>query len=100
MERLGAGLSTTHLTRPPLSSGDTELAEGWAAASMGDIADVVGGGTPQSTNPDNFAEAGNPWITPADLSEFDGVWIKRGRRGLSDQGLAACSARLLPPEPY
>lgn len=63
---------------------------------MGEVADVVGGGTPESIDPDNFADDGHPWITPADLSDFEGVWISSGRRWLTDKGLAGCSARLVP----
>lgn len=75
---------------------ETDLPEGWASATMGDISQVVGGGTPKSTDQGNFAESGHPWITPADLSNFSGIFIANGRRDLTDKGLAACSARLLP----
>lgn len=89
-------MSKTKPPQPRPTSADADLPEGWIAAHMGDVASVVGGGTPRSTDADNFADDGHPWITPADLSDFDGVWIRRGRRGLSDQGLANCSARLVP----
>ncbi len=63
---------------------------------MSDIAKVVGGGTPKSDDPANFDENGHPWITPADLSGFDGMHITHGRRSLSAQGLRSCSAVPLP----
>jgi type I restriction enzyme, S subunit len=90
-------MSKTKHTQPTVHKTGTDLPEGWASTIMGDVAEVIGGGTPKSTDPNNFADDGHPWVTPADLSDFDGVWIKRGRRGLSDQGLAGSSARLVPP---
>jgi type I restriction enzyme, S subunit len=73
-----------------------ELPESWAECTMGDIADVVGGGTPKASDPTNFAERGHPWITPADLSHFRDVYIQRGGRDLSDQGLKTSSAMMVP----
>jgi len=89
-------MSKTKPTRPPPQPAETDLPEGWASATMSDVAEVVGGGTPKSTDPENFADNGHPWITPADLSDFEGVLIEHGRRALTDKGLAGCSARLVP----
>ena len=47
-----------------LSSND--LPEGWMLTSIGNIADVVGGGTPKSSESENFSEDGHAWITPAE----------------------------------
>jgi type I restriction enzyme, S subunit len=74
----------------------SELPEGWEVSRMGLIADVIGGGTPKTSEPDNFSENGHPWITPADLSDFESVHIKRGRRGLTDKGLRSSSATMMP----
>src|SRR5206468_377638 len=74
-----------------------ESPEGWAACLMGDVAKIVGGGTPKSSDAQNFAEAGSySWVTPADLSDFQSVWIERGKRNLSEKGYQSCSAQLLP----
>lgn len=73
-----------------------ELPAGWKLAVMGDIASVVGGGTPKSSDESNFAENGCSWVTPADLSEFVGTYVKRGRRSLSEKGLKSCSAVMMP----
>jgi len=64
---------------------------------MGEISTVIGGGTPAADDPANFANRGYPWITPADLSGFVGIYIERGRRGLTEKGLSGSSARLVPP---
>ncbi|HEU0022960.1 MAG TPA: restriction endonuclease subunit S [Dehalococcoidia bacterium] len=74
-----------------------ELPEGWSTCQMGDISDIVGGGTPTASEQSNFSDDGHPWITPADLSDFRGNFIERGRRCLSDRGLNSSSAKLMPP---
>lgn len=68
---------------------DTELPEEWAATVMGTIADVIGGGTPKSSETDNFSPSGYRWITPADLSTYDEIYISKGARSLSEKGLAS-----------
>lgn len=81
---------------PEIQAGNGELPEGWAACQMGDVANVVGGGTPKASDDTNFSRNGHAWITPADLSGFDGVYIEKGRRDLSDKGLRSSSAKLMP----
>jgi type I restriction enzyme, S subunit len=75
---------------------DSELPEGWAQASMGDIADIVGGGTPKSSDPTNFSPKGHAWLTPADLSNYNEIYIAHGARALSEKGLRYCSAVVMP----
>jgi type I restriction enzyme, S subunit len=73
-----------------------DLPDGWTLSTMRSISDVVGGGTPNSSEPENFSEDGHHWITPADLSGFRELYIRRGRRDLSDKGLRSCSAVVMP----
>lgn len=74
-----------------------ELPEGWAETTLGEVAQVVGGGTPRASDASNFqGSGGTPWLTPADLSGFRGKLISRGVRNLSEKGLQSCSAKLLP----
>jgi type I restriction enzyme S subunit len=76
---------------------DGEAPDGWELRRLGDVTKVVGGGTPSTGTPANFADSGgHPWITPADLTDYDGKYIGRGRRNLTDQGLAASSATYMP----
>lgn len=63
---------------------------------LGDVAEIVGGGTP-STKRSEFWDGEIPWLTPKDLSSFDGVYVERGARSITNEGLAASSARMLPP---
>jgi type I restriction enzyme S subunit len=68
----------------------------WVWTTMGEAADVVGGGTPSTKDPTNFSDDGVPWITPADLSGYRQTYIGRGERDLSEKGLAESGARLMP----
>ncbi len=68
----------------------------WTWASMGDVAEVIGGGTPSTSDDGNFAEVGIPWLTPADLTGYREVYISRGRRDLSEGGYRASAARVMP----
>jgi type I restriction enzyme, S subunit len=74
-----------------------EAPEGWTLSKLGDVVKVVGGGTPKTSVPGNFSESeGHPWITPADLTGYTDKYISRGRRFLTDQGLATSSAKYMP----
>ncbi|MGI2156782.1 restriction endonuclease subunit S [Shewanella baltica] len=74
------------------------IPEGWLELPIGEIADVVAGGTPKAGNPDNFAEPGSkiPWLTPADLSKYKSKFIAHGARDLSQEGYDSSSAKLMP----
>lgn len=76
----------------------SKLPTGWARCPIGDVAEVVAGGTPPSKNPENFVpdDSGVPWVTPADLSGYRQIYISRGARNLSEIGFNACSAVKLP----
>lgn len=74
-----------------------ELPEGWVECLAGDVAEVVGGGTPDASDSGNFSESGGiPWLTPADLSGNRAVYVSRGRRYLTKKGFDGSAARLLP----
>lgn len=63
---------------------------------LGDVAEIVGGGTP-STKRSEFWGGEIPWLTPKDLSSFDGIYVEEGSRGITSEGLKASSAKMLPP---
>jgi len=75
-----------------------KLPEGWINTEIGDIAEIISGGTPKSGNADNFAPTGEgiAWLTPADLSGYKKKYIARGARDLSIDGYSSCSAKLMP----
>lgn len=76
----------------------SKLPKGWADVEIGEIADVVGGGTPSANDTSNFAlpDEGIAWLTPADLSGYKLKTISKGSRDLSKKGFESCSAKMLP----
>ena len=64
--------------------------------TMGEIADVIGGGTPRTSESENFEGGDIPWITPADLSGYTSKFISGGARFITQRGLESSSARVLP----
>jgi type I restriction enzyme S subunit len=69
----------------------------WNEVEIGEVADVVAGGTPKAGDKSNFAEPGSSvaWLTPADLSGYKKKFISQGARDLSQKGLDNSSAKLM-----
>ena len=55
----------------------------WIEVSIGEISDVIAGGTPKAGDSSNFAESGTgiPWLTPADLSGYSKKYISKWEKG-------------------
>lgn len=62
---------------------------------IGEIVEIVGGGTPPTKDPSNFNGA-IPWLTPRDLAKPHYRYVFGGSRTLSPQGLRRSSAHLVP----
>lgn len=69
---------------------------GWSTASIKELADLVGGGTPDTGTADYWDPPVIPWVTPTDISNCPHPVLTKTDRGISDAGLKACSATLLP----
>ena len=67
----------------------------WNYLTIGDCADIIGGGTP-STKKEEYWGGGIPWISPKDLSNNSDKYITRGERFITQSGLEKSSAKLLP----
>lgn len=85
---------------PPIEEKEIpyELPEGWMWVRLGEIGQIVGGGTPKTDIDEYWAEPGQgiPWLTPADLSGHTEMYISRGKRDISHLGLEKSSATLMP----
>lgn len=79
-----------------MSEGRWVLPLSWKWAKAGEIAQIIGGGTPPANDESNFDNNGFPWITPADLTGYKEAYIGRGRRSLSKKGLTFSGAQPLP----
>jgi len=69
----------------------------WPVKTLGEVCQVVNGATPK-TNVEEYWGGGHAWITPAEMGNLDSPFLSMSRRTISDQGLAACSATLVPPK--
>lgn len=72
-----------------------EIPSTWKWIRIGDVCDIIGGGTPNSNDSSNFEDGQIPWITPADLSGYKEKYIHRGARNLTTKGLAESSAKIM-----
>ena len=61
---------------------------------MGDVADLVGGGTPSTQNPE-YWDGDIDWYAPAEIA--DQIYVKTSQRKITEQGYDNSSAKLLPP---
>jgi len=72
-----------------------KLPEGWTLTTIGEIGIVQSGGTPSTRNKEFWGDEIS-WITPADLSGYNGKFISKGNRSITKTGLDYSSAKLLP----
>jgi len=83
---------------PPVESNfiPFQIPENWQWVRLGNVGQIVGGGTPKTNHPEYFAKIGIPWFTPADLYKLNKKFITRGKRDISEIGLKKSSAQLMP----
>ena len=72
------------------------LPNNWQWVKMKDISSIVAGGTPSTKREEYYNNGNIPWITPADLSDYEDMYIFRGKRMITKLGLEKSSARLMP----
>ena len=72
--------------------------EGWRVASIADICDTVGGGTP-STKIQSYYEKGDIlWVTPTDITRNFSLALLDTEKKITPEGLKNSSAKILPAE--
>ncbi|WP_028603875.1 restriction endonuclease subunit S [Ottowia thiooxydans] len=69
---------------------------GWRVIPVGDVAEAVGGATPDTKNPLFWEPGIHCWTTPKDLSGIAAPLLLDTERKLSAQGLAKIGSGLLP----
>ena len=60
---------------------------------MGELAEIVGGGTP-STSVDSYWDGDIDWYAPAEIGEQ--IYLKSSQRKITEEGLNKSSAKVLP----
>ncbi|ARG98599.1 hypothetical protein B6N58_13560 [Legionella micdadei] len=92
------GISREILDLFPSEFEESELGlipRGWEVDEIGNIINIVGGGTPSTKNKD-FWDGGNVnWSTPKDLSSLDFPVLLDTERKITEQGLKKISSGLL-----
>lgn len=67
----------------------------WKEYKLGDIAEIVGGGTPDTSKIEYWG-GDIPWLTPKDLTGYNKIFISKGERSITEEGLKNSSTKLLP----
>jgi type I restriction enzyme S subunit len=78
---------------------DSELGEipaGWEVRAIGDLADVVGGSTPSTSNREFWNGGQHCWATPKDLAALSTPVLLDTDRRITDAGVSQISSGLLP----
>jgi type I restriction enzyme S subunit len=74
-----------------------KIPEGWETASLTDIVDVLGGGTP-STGVPSYWDGETPFFTPRDVSES--CYTIKTDKNVTKEGLITVIVRCSPKTPY
>jgi len=80
-------LNVPHLRFP-------EFSGEWETKSINDLADVIGGGTPDTTVK-SYWDGGIQWFTPSEIGK--NKFVDASLRTITEDGLNNSSAKLLPP---
>lgn len=73
------------------------LPGGWTVSSIGALADIVGGGTPNTKESKYWDDGHHAWATPKDLSRLSTPVLLDTERKVTEAGLAQIGSGLLPP---
>ena len=67
----------------------------WEVRPLGELAEIISGGTPK-TGESSYWNGSIKWCTPTDITGCSGKYLVETERTISKDGLASCSAQLLP----
>ena len=67
--------------------------DAWEQRKLGEVADIVGGGTPSTSN-DDYWDGDIDWYAPAEIA--DQIYVASSERKITQQGYDNSSAKMLP----
>lgn len=70
--------------------------DGWIPVEIRDLAEVVGGATPDREESRYWIGGQIPWATPTDLTANASKYISTTAEYITEAGFASCAARILP----
>ncbi|MBA3586028.1 MAG: restriction endonuclease subunit S [Chloroflexi bacterium] len=73
-----------------------QIAANWSKKTIGDLADVVSGGTPARDVPAFWEQGTIPWVTPTDITGTSGRYLDESADKITGLGLASSGANMLP----
>lgn len=65
----------------------------WEERKLGELANIVGGGTPSTSNPE-YWDGDIDWYAPAEIGEQS--YVSKSKKTITELGLKKSSARILP----
>ena len=65
----------------------------WEQRKLGEVADIIGGGTPSTLNSD-YWDGNIDWYSPAEI--IDQIYVYKSHRKITELGLEKSSAKMLP----
>ena len=68
----------------------------YAEVELGDIVDIVTGGTPSTKNEQYWSNGIYEWFTPSDITSLNDIYIGSTSKKISVTGLANSGAKLIP----
>lgn len=91
MDAATAALFPDSFQNPPLG----KIPKGWAVGKLGDLVEIIGGGTPKTSVPE-FWDGDIPWYSVVDAPTSSDTFVVDTKKGISKAGLENCSATILP----
>lgn len=73
--------------------GKAQVTCAWEQRKLGDVADIIGGGTPSTGNP-SYWDGNIDWYAPAELANL--IFVNSSQRKITELGYENCSAKMLP----
>ena len=70
-----------------------EFTDAWEQRKLGDVADIVGGGTPSTSN-GSYWDGDIDWYAPAEIGEQ--IFVASSQKKITEEGLQKSSAKILP----
>ena len=74
---------------------EQKIPEGWSVKKLGELGDIVSGGTPDTEN-STFWDGDIYWLTPSEVTKLPTKYVYQTERTITKEGLKNSSAKLLP----
>ena len=69
--------------------------DAWVQRKLGEVAEIIGGGTPDTTNPD-YWDGDVDWYSPVEIGKE--IYVYGSQRKITELGLRNSSAKILPAD--